>query len=264
MKNLNIRIFYALAVSLFFCSVSPSVLAAGDVEFTDSLWKEANNAYIKGSWNEALDAYCLIEDTGLESPSLYTNIADAYYKSGESAMAILYYERALKLDPSYSDARYNLDLLNSRIRDRIDSVPDFILSVWAKDICYLMDSDAWAVSFIIFMALTLAMLLVFFLTPSVPGRRTGFFTAIVAFIFALSSLSFSVYQKKDYMTSDDAIVMSPVTSVKSSPSSESSQDLFILHEGSKVKILDSVGNWKNIELADGRQGWIKSEDITLI
>ena len=66
------------------------------------------------------------------------------------------------------------------------------------------------------------------------------------------------------MRADDAVVMRPVTSVKSSPSSEASTDLFILHEGTKVKIIDAVGSWNNIELADGRQGWIQSGDIEVI
>ena len=179
-------------------------------------------------------------------------------------MAILNYERALKLAPSYQDAQYNLELLGSMIQDRIDPVPEFILSVWAKNVCRLMDSNAWAVTFLVLLALTMAMALLFVLSPSVAGRRTGFFTAIVLLLMAASSLSFSIWQKNDYMKVDSAIVMRPVSSVKSSPSAESSQDLFVLHEGTKVKVIDQVGAWNNIELADGRQGWIPSSDIELI
>ena len=113
-------------------------------------------------------------------------------------------------------------------------------------------------------ALSLAMVLLFLLSPSVAGRRAGFFTGIVLLLLTLASLSFAVWQKKDYNKADSAIVMRPVASVKSSPSSESSKDLFILHEGTKVTILDEVGSWNNIELADGRQGWIPSGDIEII
>ena len=83
-------------------------------------------------------------------------------------------------------------------------------------------------------------------------------------LFAAFALTFSIWQKKDYMKADNAIVMRPVVSVKSSPSGEASTDLFILHEGTKVKIIDEVGSWNNIELADGRQGWIRSGDIETI
>jgi tetratricopeptide (TPR) repeat protein len=206
----------------------------------------------------------MISGMGLESAALYCNTGDAYFKDGNIPMAILYYERALKLDPSYEDARYNLELLNNIIQDRIDPVPDFILKVWAKDICYVMDSDAWAVCFLVLLALTLALALLFILGATAAGRRTGFFTGIVTLLLAIASLSFSLWQKNDYMSADDAIVMRPVTSVKSSPSAEASTDLFILHEGTKVRILDTVGNWNNVELADGRQGWILSKDIEII
>lgn len=232
--------------------------------YVDSLWNSANQAYVEGRWSDAVAGYEMISGMGLESAALYCNTGDAYFKEGNVPMAILFYERALKLDPSYDDARYNLELMNSTIQDRIDPVPEFILKVWAKDVCYLMDSDAWAICFLVLMALTFALALLFLLAPTAAGRRTGFFTGIVTLLLAVASLSFAFWQKNDYMSADEAIVMRPVTSVKSSPSAEASKDLFILHEGTKVRILDSVGSWNNIELADGRQGWIPSDDLELI
>jgi tetratricopeptide (TPR) repeat protein len=228
------------------------------------LWNAANQAYVDGRWADAASGYEMISSMGLESASLYCNAGDAFFKDGNVPKAILYYERALKLDPSYSDARYNLDLLNSGIQDRIEPVPEFVLKAWTREICYIMDSDSWTICFFVLFALSLAMVLLFLLSPSLAGRRAGFFTGIVLLLLTLASLSFAVWQKKDYNKADSAIVMRPVASVKSSPSSESSKDLFILHEGTKVTILDEVGSWNNIELADGRQGWIPSGDIEII
>ena len=242
----------------------PFAADAQQTEYVDSLWNAANQAYVEGRWADAVADYELISGMGLESAALYCNTGDAWFKDGNIPMAILFYERALKLDPSYSDARYNLELLNSTIQDRIDIVPEFILKVWAKDICYIMDSDAWAVWFLVFVALTLGLVLLFLLAPTAAGRRTGFFTGIVTLLLAVSSLSFSIWQRNDYMDADSAIVMRPVTSVKSSPSAEASKDLFILHEGTKVRILDTVGKWNNISLADGRQGWLPSDDLAVI
>ena len=251
-----------LALMLMFAL--PFAADAQQTEFVDSVWNAANQAYVEGRWADAVDGYELISGMGLESAALYCNTGDAYFKDGNIPMAILFYERALKLDPSYSDARYNLELVNSTIHDRIDSVPEFILKVWARDICYIMDSDAWAVVFLVLLALTLAFVLLFLLAPTAAGRRAGFFTGVVTLLLAVSALNFSLWQKRDYMDVDSAIVMRPVTSVKSSPSSEASKDLFILHEGTKVRILDTVGNWNNISLADGRQGWIPSDDLAVI
>ena len=242
----------------------PFAADASNDSYVDSLWDSANQAYMEGRWSDAVAEYEMISGMGLESAALYCNTGDAYYKDGNVPMAILFYERALKLDPSYEDARYNLQLLNSIIQDRIDPVPDFILKVWAKDICYMMNSDAWAICFIVFLALTLALALLFILGATAAGRRAGFFTGIVTLLLAVACLSFALWQKNDYMSADDAIVMRPVTSVKSSPSSEASTDLFILHEGTKVHALDRVGTWINIELADGRQGWLQAKDLEVI
>ena len=254
----------AVYVILMLMLALPGAMSAQNDPYLDSLWNSANNAYVEGRWSDAVDGYDMISGMGLESAALYCNMADAYFKSGNISKAILNYERALKLDPSYEDARFNLELAESMIQDRIDPVPDFILKVWAKDICWLMDSDAWAVTFLVLLALALSMALLFVLAPSVAGRRTGFFTGIVFLLFAIASLSFSIWQKNDYMKADKAVVMRPVASVKSSPSTEAAQDLFVLHEGTKVEILDQVGSWSNIELADGRQGWIKTADIETI
>ena len=252
-----------MAVLMLLMLMPASVFAHEDA-YVDSLWNSANAAYAEGRWTDAAQGYEMISGMGLESAPLYCNTGDAYFKDGNVAKAILYYERALKLDPSYEDARFNLELMNAAIQDRIDPVPEFILKVWARDICYLMDSDAWAVCFLVFLALTLAMVLVFILAPTAGGRRTGFFVGIVMLLCTSFSLGFAIWQKKDYMSADEAVVMRPVASVKSSPSAESSTDLFVLHEGTKVRVIDEVGRWSNIELADGRQGWLPSGDMEVI
>ena len=259
-KNVSSR----TAVVAFLVMLLPFVAQAQDDAYVDSLWNAANAAYTEGRWDDAAADYMMISDMGLESASLYCNAGDACFKAGNVPMAIVYYERALKIDPSYSDARYNLQLMNQMIQDRIDPVPEFVLKVWVKDICYIMDSDSWTICFFVFLALALAMLLLFLLSPSVAGRRTGFFTGAAALLLAVLSVSFALMQKSDYMNVDDAVVMRPVTSVKSSPSDESSTDLFILHEGTKVRIIDEVGSWNNIELADGRQGWVRTGDLETI
>ena len=252
------------AMLVIMLMLMPLASYAHEDAYVDSLWNAANAAYAEGQWDIAASGYEMISSLGLESAALYCNTGNAYAKSGNVPMAILFYERALKADPSYEDAAYNLELMNSRIQDRIDSVPEFFVKKWMKDISYLMDSNAWAIVAIVLFAAVLAMFLLFLLAPSVAGRRTGFFTGIVLMVFMFFALGFSISQKKAYMASDHAIVMRPVVSVKSSPSAEASKDLFILHEGTKVTVLDQVGNWNNISLADGRQGWLPASDLERI
>lgn len=127
-----------------------------------------------------------------------------------------------------------------------------------------MSSDAWAVTFIVLLGITLSLLLIFLLSSSIVWKRVGFFTGIFTMLLMVAALSFSLWQKNVYMDHDGAVVMKTVTSVKSSPSSDNSTDLFILHEGATVTILENMGVWTKISLADGRQGWMKTSDIERI
>ncbi len=231
---------------------------------TDSLWNAANEAYAQARWDDAVGGYQAIVDASMESAQLWCNLGSAWFKNGSIGKAVLCYERALKLDPSYEDARYNLDLLNSMKQDRIESVPELILTTWVKKLGRTLDSNAWAACFLVFLALTGAMVLLFVLGSSVTYRRIGFFAGIVLILFTIASLSFSVWQKKEYMSENEAVIIKPVSSVKSSPSSDSAVDLFVLHEGTKIEVIDKVGGWSNIELSDGRQGWVPSADIEII
>ena len=232
--------------------------------YPDSLWNAANEAYAQERWEDAVNDYTAIAEASMESAPLWCNLGSAWYKNGNLGKAILCYERALKLDPSYEDARYNLELLNAMKLDRLESVPELILATWMKNLGRTLDSDSWAVCFLVFLVLTLAMVLLFILGSSATSRRAGFFTGVVCLLLAVASLSFSLWQKNEYMKADKAIIMKPVSSVKSSPSGDSAKDLFVLHEGTKVQVLDNVGGWSNIELSDGRQGWLPSSDIEII
>ena len=230
----------------------------------DSLWTVGVQAYSDGRFSDASSAWTSIEESGQKSATLYYNLGNSWFKQGNYPKAILNYERALRLDPSYSDARYNLEFTNSFVQDKIEPVPEFILKSVARKVCYVMSSNAWATIFLVLFAAALVMGLLYMLGASVGRRRIGFYCGIVLLLFSIGALSFSVWQKSDSLKSDTAIVMSPVSSVKSSPSSGSSKDLFVIHEGTKVTILDEVGSWKNISLADGRQGWIPSSDLEVI
>ena len=230
----------------------------------DSLWTAGVQAYTDGKFSDASAAWTSIEESGQNSAKLYYNLGNAWFKQGNYPKAILNYERALRLDPSYSDARYNLEFTSNFVQDKIEPVPEFILKSVARKVCYVMGSNAWAVIFLVLLAAALVMGLLFLLGSSVGKRRAGFYCGIVLLLLSAGALSFSIWQKSDSVKTDTAIVMSPVSSVKSSPSSGSSKDLFVIHEGTKVTILDEVGSWKNIALADGRQGWIPASDIEII
>ncbi len=232
--------------------------------YPDSLWTAGVEAYSAGQWAEALQDWSDVAATGLRSKELYYNLGNAYFKTGETAQAVLNYERALRLDPSDADVRYNLEFARNLTQDRIDEVPEFILKTWMRKVGYQLSSDAWAVLSLVLLAVALGLLLLFLLGPTAGWRRTGFFTGLAALLLALSAWGFARSQKADAERHDTAIVLRPVTSVTSSPSADAAKSLFILHEGTKVRILDTVSGYTGIELADGRRGWIATADIEII
>ena len=232
--------------------------------YPDSLWNAGVAAYTEGDFASALQDWEDVRATGLMSKELYYNLGNAYFKTGEMAQSILWYERALKLDPSDADIRHNLEYARSLTQDRIEEVPEIFFEQWGHAMCYLLPSNTWAVLCLVFLAAAVAMALLFLLGSTAGRRRVGFFVGIACLLLAFLGWDFAQWQRQEALAQDRAIVMRPVSSVKSSPSAESAKDLFILHEGTRVKILDNVGSYSNIELGDGRQGWIPSADIEVI
>ncbi len=252
----------ALLALLLLLPVHPA--GAQQQAYPDSLWHAGVAAYSDGDWAGAASAWSAIRSLGVESPELYYNLGNACFKQDDIAHAILNYERALKLDPSYSDARFNLEFARELVQDKIEAVPEFFLEQWGRKACWLLPSDVWAVLFLLLLAATLGCVLLFLLGGRSGLRKTGFICGIVALVLSLLCLDFAFWQRTDYRKADGAVITRPVTTVQSSPGRDTAKDLFVLHEGTKVKLLDEVGSWRNIELADGRQGWLPSEDLEVI
>lgn len=245
-------------------SVSLSgALNAAEVPDYKELWNTANERYMQGDFASALESYSKIEEIGYNSSKLMYNLGNTYFKLGENGKAILYFERALKLDPSDADAVRNLALAREFTLDKIESLPEFILTTWIRDASYIMSSDNWAWSSIIFAISFVLIILVFRYASTSRMRKISFFAAICLALFGLISTLFAWQQKRDFTSHDSAVIMKPVSSIKSSPDN-SGKTLFILHEGTKVKLLEKIGGWQRVELPDGRQGWVISVDIEII
>ncbi len=242
-------------------TVSAAWLSAQDA---DSLWNQAVKDYTEENYQEALASFTALEADGYVSGELYYNIGNCYYKLGNClGQSILYYERALKLDPSYEDAQVNLAIAREYTLDRIDEVPEFILLTWIKAFRDTVSSDAWAWIALVLFLVTAVMVLLFRFGGSPALRKTAFALAVAALLMTIISAVFAFNLRSELESEDEAVVTVPVSSVKSSPGS-ADQSLFILHEGTKVSVVDRLGEWYRIELSDGRQGWLETEDVEII
>ena len=221
-------------------------------------FEQANAAYNAGSYDTAVILYEQILTTDVESVPLYYNMGNAYYKMREYPMAIYCYEKALKLDPSNDDVRTNLEIANLAIVDKIEPVPQsFIVKGW-NGLKHKFSGDEWAYVSIGAFALLLVAIYLFLRARKTGWRKLGFFGGIVVFVILVLSVLFAGQLKQAASKQDQAIVMTPTVTVKSSPN-EASVDLFVLHEGTKVTLLDEADGWNKIKIANGSVGWLQAD-----
>ncbi len=228
-----------------------------------NLLKEASDAYSKGDYPHAVDLYeqALVEQG--EAAELYYNLGNSYYKADNIAKAILNYERALLLSPNFVDARFNLEITQQRVVDKIEPVGSFFLSQWSDTLRERFSSDGWANLAIISFLLFIGGLTLYFFTNRIWTKKTGFFGAIFFLTLCIIANNYSAAQKNKYLNRNRAVVFAPSVSIKSTPD-QNGTDLFILHEGTTVEIKSKLGSWTEIELADGNVGWIEQNKIEII
>lgn len=229
----------------------------------DALWETANKLYIEGKFDQAIEAYQKISNSGYESAELYYNIGNSYYKTHKIAKAVLYYEKALQLSPNDEDIRFNLDLANRYVVDKIEKLPIFFITNWFISIQNMFSANNWAVLSIIFFFTTLVFITIYLISRKYGLKKLSFWISLLFIILFFSSLYFSYKQKQVILKNDTAIIMSPSVTIKSSPDN-SGNDLFVLHEGTKVWVLDQISDWREIKLSDGTKGWLKTTDMEII
>ena len=217
---------------------------------------KANKYYAEAVYDSAIIVYeNILNVEGYESAPLLYNIGNAYFRMRNYPMAILNYEKALKLDPSNDEIKQNLELTNALINDKIDAVPEFFLTKVWKNIGNKSSADGWAIISLILFGVFLILLFFYFTARTVFVKKTSFFGGILLFVLLICSVIMAS-QKHEYLSQhNEAIVIIPTINAKSAPSS-SGQDLFVLHEGTKMEIISSSDGWDRIKIADGNIGWL--------
>ncbi|MDD5571937.1 MAG: tetratricopeptide repeat protein [Bacteroidales bacterium] len=232
-------------------------------ENNQNIIEKANQLYQKGNYEVALKLYDKVRAGGLEAADLYYNIGNTYYKMNNIPSAILYYEKAKKLSPNDEAIIHNINITNLKTIDKIEVIPQFFILRWLNDVTDLYSTDSWAKSIIFSFVILLLSLSVFIFTRSVYIKKLSFGLILIFFIALISTFTFAQIQYSKVKENKEAIIFSPSVTVKSSPD-EKSTDLFMLHEGTKVKITDKVNDWSEIRLPNGSVGWLKSNSFEVI
>jgi len=234
--------------------ISPLFLCAkGNPE---ALFAKGNSQYAKAQYKEAAQSYQEVLNDGYKSAEVYFNLGNAYYKMGEMAPAILYYEKAYKVTPGDQEISLNLQLANLKIADKIESVPEFFLTKWWKSFFLFFSAQALSGFAVAFLLLGFALLIVYLFAISISIKKPAFYAGIILLALGLLSI-FIVSTQNSYLnSSSQAIVFNGTVNVKSGPD-DKSKTLFVIHEGTKVTIKQNDNNWIKVELPNGNIGWIE-------
>ena len=205
-----------------------------DNKLEDVTKTKGDSAYIKEDYAAAIQIYEALLKNG-EASEVYYNLGNSYYKIGEIAKAVLNYERALLLQPGNSDIRANLEVARAKTIDKVEPTPEVFFISWTKSLINCMSVDAWATWGIVSFILLIVSLYFFIFSKQIMWKKIGFISGIIFLIITVCSNLFASQQKENLVNRNEAIVMNPSVTVRSTPS-ESGTSLFIVHEGRKVNV----------------------------
>jgi tetratricopeptide (TPR) repeat protein len=263
MKRTIIYIFILLGI------VAPTISA----KTTARLIEQADSAYTTDDFATAAQLYTQAIDSIGSSTALYYNLGNAYYRMGHLGKAIVNYERALRLDPTNQDARDNLEFVNAKITDKIGDNGTFISNT-IDNIVSSAHPNTWSMIALISFILMLGGAVVYIFMENIAIRKIGFFGGIVLLIISIITNIFAITGTNKAKSHTSAIVIEPSTILSTSPRQpkDRNEEAFLLHEGTKVEILDSVTvpadtagrKWYDVSIDNSHRAWISSTAIEKI
>lgn len=229
----------------------------------EKVFDQANQLYNDGKYEQAVEKYQAILNAKFESPELYYNLGNAYAKLDELGEAVYFFEKAKKIAPDDEDIQNNLAFVQNMVVDDITPLPKIGLDAFLNKTSALLNVNQWAKFAVGMSLLFILMFLLYYFTYQSLLKRI-FFTGILLSIFLFSgSLYFAFHQDNYLKNNQEAIVFATEVTIKSEPLDDS-ENIFLLHEGTKVVVLETVDNWNKIKLADGKLGWIKKDKIRVL
>ena len=238
-----------------------------------TLDQQADSAYSADRFEEAAALYRQAIDEYGTSPELYYNLGNSYYRLGAPGKAILAYERALRIDPTFSDARTNLEFVNARLADRQGERGSFMSNAFDR-LATLLTPNGWAWAAFAIFALCMACVAMYILTDTVIIRKAGFFGGILLLLISVGAILTAFRARKISNAHDLAVIIVPSTILSTSPREpkDRNEEAMLLHEGVKLQILDSISErsdttglkWFDVQIDNNHRAWIKSTAVEKI
>ena len=232
-------------LSLFICSQSFA---------SEQAFEQGNKQYANENYSVAISLYDSILTSGSESSELYYNLGNCHYKTNDWANAIWHYEKSLQLNNNEKTI-HNLELAKLKIIDRIEPLPQLFYKKWWITLTQTLSTQVWQILTLFGIGLIFILQLISQFTSLKSKLITKTLFAITVIILLVTRTSYH-----NNFTKKEAIIFFETITVNSAPTS-SSTNLFTLHAGSKVEIIDVIGDWINIKIANGNSGWIAQNSI---
>ena len=229
----------------------------------EALFNKATDFYNDGDYQKAIDNYSEILENGQHSAELYFNLGNAYYKLNQIAPSIYNYEKALLLSPNDAEIKNNLSYAQNMTLDAIEVMPETGLAKIYKTFTSILSFDQWSYMAVVFMLLFVLLYIAFYYFKYATRKRIAFIGSIVCLLVSIMSVIFAFVQYNDFKKDQPAIVFDSEVQIKAEPNKRS-EAIFILHEGTKVNVLDELNEWKKIRIVDGKTGWVTSASIKLL
>ena len=247
------KIAIAILFIVFFIHVSSLSLWAK--ETAEAKFSKANSLFQKQDYEGALKEYSDFIRDDSSSAEAWFNLGNTYFRMQEFAKAILCYERARKISPADEDVDFNLRIANLHITDKIDPLPRIFYLRWIDDASFLFSAGEWSMVIVVSFWLMLIFVLGYFLLRNYVLRKAGFYLGALMLLLICFSYALALHQEHLLFGTERAVITAASVYVKSSPD-EKGTDLFILHDGTKVDVLDELNGWKKIRIANGNIGWV--------
>ncbi|MCB0801153.1 MAG: hypothetical protein KDB91_11670, partial [Bacteroidales bacterium] len=238
------------------------LLLAGMLSMTgqtpEERYTRAGELYGSGDYSGAAAIYRQLYDEGYRSEDLLFNAGNAFFKSGDNASAIVFYERAKLLAPADEDIDYNLQIARSRITDRFETVPQLFFVKWFDFLSLLASTNVWAVAALAMFVAALILVLIFLTKSRARGRLLSFWLFLAALVLSVFMILLAIRNNSLVNNSNRAVITCSIVTGRSAPG-ETGNELFVLHSGTTVTIEQELGSFLEVRLPDGNKGWIRSD-----
>ncbi len=229
----------------------------------NDLFDRATEYYNNGEYTKAMDQYQQILDNGEHSAALYFNLGNCNYKLNNIGPSIYYYEKALLLNPNDSEILNNLGYAQNMRLDAIEEIPQPDLARLYNDLVSLFSFDEWAYLAVLLVMLFVLGYLGYFFLRIANQKRIAFIASISCLILGAICVLMAYLQHQEFENDNPAIIYSKEVKIASEPNDQS-EVVFTLHEGTKVNVVDNLGDWSKISIADGQTGWVMSNNFKLL